>query len=242
MLALQGASGPVDRLQCDKSLDVFYYNQCAQTALSFAIIQGKLPIVRKLLRRHDIDVNSRSPKVQAPILVALEYQRYEILKILLKDPRLDIAIQDGQGHTALYLAVIYDDPVAVQILLDNTHIDVNHLDSTGNSALLLATTAYDGLGPKRNKIIGLLLSNSKTLVNERDQRGRSVLWHAANTGNKRLILQLGQLPDLELGTPDNGGMSPLGQARKRGNIEIVALLQSIAARAGYRGMSKHDME
>jgi ankyrin repeat protein len=61
-------------------------------------------------------------------------------------------------------------------------------------------------------------------VNKRDKRGRLVLWHAANTGNKRLILQLAQLPDLELGNPDNNSVSPLGQARKRGNIKIVALL------------------
>jgi ankyrin repeat protein len=102
--------------------------------------------------------------------------------MLLSDPRLNIAIQDNRGYTALHLAVIYDDPVAVQILFDNTRIDVNHLDSTGNSALLLAATTYDGLNPKRNEIIDLLLLNSKTSANERDKRGRSVLWHAANTG------------------------------------------------------------
>jgi ankyrin repeat protein len=144
--------------------------------------------------------------------------------MLLSDPRLNIDIQDSRGYTALHLAVIYDDPVTVQILFDSTRIDVNYLDSTGNSALLLAATTYDGLDPKRNEIIDLLLLNSKTSVNKRDKRGRLVLWHAANTGNKRLILQLAQLPDLELGNPDNNSVSPLGQARKRGNIKIVALL------------------
>jgi ankyrin repeat protein len=242
LLALQGASILADRVPSDNSLDVFRFNQWAQAALPFAIMQGRLPTIRKLLRRHDIDVNGRSPKAQPPILIALEYQQYEILRMLLSDPRLNIDIQDSRGYTALHLAVIYDDPVAVQILFDSTRIDVNHLDSTGNSALLLAATTYDGLDPKRNEIIDLLLLNSKTSVNERDKRGRSVLWHGANTGNKRLILQLAQLPDLELGNPDDNGVSPLGQARKRGNIEIVALLQNLAARAGYRRMSRHDMD
>jgi hypothetical protein len=41
-----------------------------------------------------------------------------------------------------------------------------------------------------------------------------------------------QLPDLEPGTPDDEGVSPLGQANKRGKNEIIALLQSLAARAG----------
>jgi ankyrin repeat protein len=101
---------------------------------------------------------------------------------------------------------------------------------------------YDGLDPKRNQIIDLLLLNRKNLVNERDQRGRSVLWHAANTGNKRLILQLAQLSDLEPENSDDNGVSPLGQARKRGNIEIYALLQGLTAGVGYRGTSRHDVD
>jgi ankyrin repeat protein len=101
--------------------------------------------------------------------------------------------------------------------------------------------AYGGQNPKRDEIIDLLLSSWKTLVNERDQRGRSVLWHAANTGNKRLICQLGQLQDLQSEIADKHGVSPLDQARKRGSIEIVALLQSLAARATSGGISAHDM-
>jgi hypothetical protein len=41
-----------------------------------------------------------------------------------------------------------------------------------------------------------------------------------------------QLPDLEPGTPDDEGVPPLSQAKKRGKKEIVALLQSLAARTG----------
>jgi ankyrin repeat protein len=195
-------------------------------------MQGELPTVRKLLRRYDNDINGQSPKSQPPLLIALEYQQHEILRMLLKDPQLNINIQNDRGYTALHLAVIYDDPVAIEILLSHKHIDVNILDPPGRSALLLATMAYDGLDPVRNNIIDLLLLNRKTIVNERDQRGRSVLWHAANTGNKRLILQLAQLPDLESEIPDNDGVSPVDQARKRGSIEIVTLLQCLAARDG----------
>jgi ankyrin repeat protein len=239
---LQGASGLVGPFPCDKSLDVSSSNQWAQAALSFAIMQGKLSNVRKLLCRHDININAWGSKAQPPILTALEYQQHEILRILLKDPRLNINTRDDRGDTALHLAVIYDDPVAIQILLNQKRTDVNHLDSAGNSALLLATMAYGGQNPKRDEIIDLLLSSWKTLMNERDQRGRSVLWHAANTGNKRLILQLAQLPDLEREIPDNDGVSPLDQAKKRGSIEIVALLQSLTTRASSGVISTHDIQ
>jgi hypothetical protein len=48
--------------------------------------------------------------------------------------------------------------------------------------------------------------------------------------------------DLKPGSPDVGGLSPLVQARKRGNTEMVVLMQRLAARADGCGMSKHDME
>lgn len=163
--------------------------------------------VRKLLSQNDIDINGRSPKSQSPVIIALEHQNYGILKILLRDPRLNINSQDDRGYTVLHLAVIYDDLVAIKILLDHKHIDVNYRDSAGRSALLLATMTFDGLDPKRNEIINLLLLNRKTLVNGRARRDRSVLWHAANTTNKRLVTQLAQLSDLEPGNPDDDFVS-----------------------------------
>ena len=190
-------------------------------------MQKNLPFPRNLLQQPDIDINGWSPEYQPPILVALEYQRYDVLKMLLQDPRIDSNIQNGQGYTALHLAIIYDDLVALQMLLDHTHIDINYLDSSGNSALLLAAMTYDGRNPKREAIIDVLVSHPKTSVDIQDHRGRSVLWHAANTSNRRLVLQLARLPATDLEAPDDNGVSPLHQASKRGDLEITALLQNL---------------
>lgn len=190
-------------------------------------MQGNLPFVQNLLRQPHVDINGGSPKYQPPILVALEYQQYDILKMLLQDSRIDIDVQNGQGHTALHLAIIYDDLVALQMLLDHTHIDINYLDSSGNSALLLAAMTYDGRNPKRETIIDVLVSHPKASVDIQDHRGRSVLWHAANTSNRRLILQLAWLSATDLEAPDDNGVTPLDQARKRGDLEIAALLQNL---------------
>jgi len=221
------ATAPITRTQYKKITDDARYHKASQADLLFAIMQKNLPFPRNLLQQPDIDVNGWSPEYQPPILVALEYQRYDVLRMLLQDPRIDSNIQNGQGYTALHLAIIYDDLVALQMLLDHTHIDIDHLDSSGNSALLLAAMTYDGRNPKREAIIHVLVSHPKTSVNIQDHRGRSVLWHAANTSNRRLVLQLARLPATDLEAADDNGVTPSGQARKRGDLEIAALLQNL---------------
>ncbi|KAJ5569111.1 hypothetical protein N7450_011597 [Penicillium hetheringtonii] len=117
------------------------------------------------------------------------------------------------------------------MLLDHIHIDINHLDASGNSELLLAAMTYDGLDPKRDAIIDILVSHLKILVDIQDHRGRSVLWHAANTSNRRLILKLARLPGGDIEAPDDNGVTPLDQARKREDFETIALLHSLAGEA-----------
>lgn len=113
-------------------------------------------------------------------------------------------------------------------VLNHPDIDINHVYKVGNSTLLLAAMAYDGLLSNRDTILDVLVSHPDILVNMQDRRGRSTLWHAANIGNKRLILQLARLPDLEAGVPDEKGVTALEQARKRGHLEIFASLKSLA--------------
>ena len=149
--------------------------------------------MNQLLEQDVIDVNSSAPEGQPPLFTALEYQQYNILEILLNDPRVNVHITDGRGHTALQLAVICDDYLAVLALLNCESIDVNSLSLAGDSALLLAAKTYDGLEP-RSMILDLLVSHPTSVVSQRDAKGRSLLWHAANTSNKRLIAQLGQSP------------------------------------------------
>lgn len=85
---------------------------------------------------------------------------------------------------------------------------------------------YDGLNPDRNAIIDVLLPHPNIFVNLRDHKGRSVLWHAANTRNRRLVRQLAQLPGTDIETPDDNGVAPLDQASNRGDPEIIELVRN----------------
>ncbi|KAJ5547511.1 hypothetical protein N7513_001784 [Penicillium frequentans] len=170
MLAVQAEDhAAVDLLLDYDDLRASRCNAYGQTALSMAITQGRVSIVRQLLRREDIELYSQDQKVQQPLLVALEYQQYEILEMLLQDSRAKINQKNHRGQTLLHLAVIYGDLRAVASLAREKLIDVNCPDHLGQTPLMLAAKVHACDQPNIDKIHQCLLSRSKVRV-DRDQQ------------------------------------------------------------------------
>jgi ankyrin repeat protein len=193
MLAVQaGDHKAVDLLLEYDDLQASVCNAYGQTALSMAITQGSISIVQQLLRRGDVEFYSHDPKVQQPLLVALEYRQHDIFEILLLDSRANINMKDNFGRTLLHLAVNYDDLRAVASLAREKRVDVDCPDFLGETPLMLAAKLHAGDQPNNVEIQCLLL-RSKAMVDQRDQRGHSVLSHAVSTSNTELIQCLGSL-------------------------------------------------
>lgn len=70
---------------------------------------------------------------------------------------------------------------------------------------MLAAKLHADDQPSNRRIIHCLLSRSKVMVNQRDQSGHSVLWHAVNTANVDLVQRPSMVPRLTSYTPDNDG-------------------------------------
>jgi ankyrin repeat protein len=167
MLAVQAWDhAAVDLLLEYNDLRASQCNAYGQTALSMAITQGSVSIVRQLLRRKDIEFYSPDRKVQQPLLVALEYQQYEILQILSRDSRAKINQKDHSGRTILHLAVIYGDLHAVVSLARKELIDVDCPDHLGEMPLTLAAKLHVCGQPNNVKIHKCLLSRSKVRVHQ----------------------------------------------------------------------------
>lgn len=59
-----------------------------------------------------------------------------------------------------------------RMLLDHIYTAINRVDSSGNSALLLAATTFDGLSPKTDATLDILISQPHSFVNIQDHRDR----------------------------------------------------------------------
>ncbi|KAJ5556546.1 hypothetical protein N7494_000461 [Penicillium frequentans] len=170
MLAVQaGDHAAVDLLLEYDNLCASLCNAYGQTALSMAITQGSVSIVRQLLCRKDIEFYSQDRKFQQPLLVALEYQQYEILELLLRNPRAKINQKNHRGQTLLHLAVICGDLRAVASLAREELIDVDCPDHLGKTPLMLAAKLHACDQPYNVKIHKCLLSRSRVRV-DRDQQ------------------------------------------------------------------------
>ena len=162
MLAVQARDHEaIDLLLRNDCLIPSLCNAYGQTALSMAITQGSISIVQQLLCRGDVEFYSQDPKVQQPLLVALENRQHEIFEILLGDSRANINMKDNSGRTILHLAVIYDDLRAVASLAREELVDVNCPDNLGKTPLSLAAKLHACDQPNNVKIHECLFSRSK---------------------------------------------------------------------------------
>lgn len=70
-----------------------------------AIIRDHTQPIQRLLGR-GFDVNTISPQLQPPLVMALQLESYEVAKLLLQQPTLAVDALNPQGENALMLAAL----------------------------------------------------------------------------------------------------------------------------------------
>ena len=97
-----------------------------------------------LLRRPDIDVNSKNDDGKTPLHFACDKGHVETLELLLRCPDIDVNSKDDDGDTPLHLACTERNVEAAKLLLRHSDIDVsieNTDDSTPLNNFCLIVTA-----------------------------------------------------------------------------------------------------
>jgi ankyrin repeat protein len=187
-----------------------------QTPLSLAAENGHEAIVKLLLERPDIEVNSKDGD-RTPLSLAAENRHEAIVKLLLERPDIEVNSKDPYGRTPLLYAVRNGHEAIVKLLLERPDIEVNSKDPYGWTPLLYA--AKNG----HEAIVKLLLERPDIEVNSKDGDWTPLLY-AAENGHEAIVKLLLERPDIEVNSKDPYGWTPLLYAVRNGHEAIVKLL------------------
>lgn len=201
------------------------------TALQYVV--GNTIVTRRhiknaqLLIAHGADVNTRENDGYTPLMSA---HNTKMLHLLLKrGAKVNAAANDG--FTALMDSVLEGSPEQMALLLA-AGADVHARDSEGFTSLLLVASWLNEFSHEEDMAETKLLLEYGASVNDCDNKGKSVLWHAVRRMQRnpkahevvRLLLEAGAE------AADENGSRLLAWAAKNGDEEIAALLVAAGAK------------
>jgi len=147
----------------------------------------------------------------------------EVKEIPRNNPNLDVnwkLAENGNGNTALIRACDEGHDTIVSILLAHPTIDVNLSNRDGETPFLQAC-CYGS-----TSCVLLLLKDQRVEVNQPDSKGYTPLSSVAHDGHLDLIeWWIASGREMNLGTPGDGKTDVIRAAERRGETEVVTLLE-----------------
>ena len=169
------------------------------TPLHEAVNRKNTLIVKALLNRADIDVNSLDMSGRTALDNAVYYNCTSIVKLLLGCAGIDLTSRDKLGYTPLHEAATWGFFSIVKLLLDCTDINVNSPDMSGRTALYIAV--YYNSTPT----VELLLNCANIDVHSPDRLGDTPLHVAATHGHVSILKLFCAHPKVILDSRDSKG-------------------------------------
>ncbi|KAA8901721.1 hypothetical protein FN846DRAFT_112191 [Sphaerosporella brunnea] len=111
---------------------VNFLNRQKLSPLQVAALNGHIEVVKLLLQREDVDVNSQDKEGRTPLLWAMANGEDGVVKLLLEREDVDVNLQDRRyGQTPLSCAAKKGCDGVVKLLLEREDVDVNLQDKEG---------------------------------------------------------------------------------------------------------------
>ena len=183
-------------------------------ALHVAINKNDFSLVKLLINKYKVDVNTTNSKGLPALINATIAGRTNIVQFLVKN-NVDVNARENHGLPALYFASSRGELDIVKILVKNK-ADVNAAGTSGISPLLAAAAAG------RADVVKVLIENNAD-VNQRSIHGRAPLHAAAEKGRDQVIsilLSSNANPNI----PGVENRTPLMEAVKNRQVTTVKLL------------------
>jgi ankyrin repeat protein len=193
-------------------------NDDGSPALNLAARWGHLEVVKLLLKKEGVEVNTKDNYYQTPLSYAVENRHLEVVKLLLEKEGVEVNPEDIHGQTPLSYAVENGQVEVVKLLLEKEGVEVNSKDRYSRTPLSCAVDSG------HLEVVKLLLEKEGVEINTKDWTSRTPLSWAAENGHLEMVKLLLEKEGVEINTKDWTGCTPLSWAAENGHLEVVKLL------------------
>ena len=204
------------RLLIDAGADINIPDHKQRTALHMAADWGYDDIVDALIKRPDVNINSRDGDGLTSLHIAADNGRAASARLLI-DAGADINISDHKQRTALHMAADlgYDD--IVDALIKRPDVNINPRYEDGNTPLHIAVD-------NRRTESARLLIDAGADINISNNSQWTALHMAADLGDDDIVDALIKRPDVNINSRDGDGNTPLHSAAWSGREQSARLL------------------
>ncbi|KAF8541995.1 ankyrin repeat-containing domain protein [Trichophaea hybrida] len=190
-------------------------NLQSRTPLAVAAKYGHDGVVRLLLERDEINVNTRGGYWhETPLSCAAGAGHDAIVRMLLARKELEENANDTLG-AVLWKALKNGHEVVVGTILERDKVDVNLRDAGHETPLLYASSSGN------EEMVRLMLQRDDVNVNAKDWNGDTSLWNACRKHHLPVIRALLRRQDIDINVRDFNDDTPLHFAAKYGDDAIL---------------------
>src|SRR3984957_9982541 len=189
-----------------------------RSPLSIAAQHGHEAVVRRLLMRDDVDINSKDSIDETPLSWAAMYGDETVVKLFLARDDVDVDSKGLRGQTPLSWAAENGHEAVVKLFLARHDVNADSKDLDGRTPLLWA--ARSG----HEAVVRLFLARDDVNVDSKDLDGRTPLLWAARSGHEAVVRLFLARDDVDVNSTDSGGQTPLWWATEYRREAVVKLL------------------
>ncbi|KAI9878016.1 MAG: hypothetical protein M1830_002174, partial [Pleopsidium flavum] len=149
--------------------------------LSYAASNGHHTVVKLLLKREDVVVNTQDIFGETSVLLAAREGHESVMRLLLKREDIEVNTQNRYGQTPLSSAALNGHESVMRLLLKREDVVVNTQDNFGETSVLLA--ARRG----HESVMRLLLKREDIEMNLQNHDGETALSVAVKYGHGPVV-------------------------------------------------------